>query len=1206
MPFAPTIAATLLLSSALGAVAVPERPEGPRGAVPTITPETAVAIALNTLAPIDDGIRLTHPRHIADFTPSGVRFVPQHGGPVWQWSLADAASIPICEVEPVADANGRIVRFDRGPIVEEYHLRAAGIEQRFVIAEPIGAPGEDLVISGSIDCAGTLESGAEGWLWRTAEGVVSLGHVYVFDARNMTIDATMEVTQSGTRIVVEGDDLARAAYPVTVDPEIGTNDFRLSTMGPDGDIDYDALRPAVAYNSVNNEFLVVWSGDDNAAGVTDGEFEIFGQRISAATGLAVGANDFRISDMGPDGDGQFDAVSPDVAYSATSNEYLVVWEGDDNAPGLIDGANEVFGQRIAGATGAAIGTNDFRISDMGIDSDTLLDAERPAVAWNSVDNLFLVVWAGDDDTAPLVNGESEIFGQLIAAGTGAATGTNDFRISDMGPNGNGNFDALNPDVAYNATNNEFFTIWQGDDNTAPLVDGETEIFGQRIAGATGAEVGTNDARLSDMGTNGDSTFDAEDPAVAWSSTSNQYLVVWSGDDNSGLLVNGESEIFGQLVSGATGAATGANDFRVSSMGVDGDVLFDALAPRVAHDTTTDEFVVTWEGDDSVNGVVNGESEIFVQWVNASGALVESDDVRVSDMGQTNGTTIFNAFAAAVATGGANGSLVVWQGDDDLTGTMTDEEFEIYAQRLTVGHAEVGTNDFRVSDMGPDGDENFDAETPAVAYNSVANEYLVVWAGDDLGNGLVDDEFEIFGQRVNAATGLEVGVDDFRISDMGTNGDVLFSAIAPSVAYNPVANEYLVVWQGEENIGLLVEGEFEIFGQRLTGAGVEIGANDFRISDMGPDGDATFDAVSPDVAFNPITNEYLVVWEGDDDTAPLVNNDFEIFGQRLVGATGAAIGTNDFRVSDMGVDGDGLHDAETPAVACNTLSGEWLVVWAGDDSTLPLVDGESEIFVQRLTLTGAAVGTNDLRISDMGPNGDAAFDAFAPDIAFNSVDNQFLVVWEADDNLGGQVDGEVEIFAQRLSGASGAEIGANDVRISRAGPDANTLLDAVDPAVSFNAASGEYFVVWSADGDAGLLDGEFEIFGQRLDGATGAEVGDDDARLSDMGTVDGDAAFDAITPAIAFAGTTGEALIVWSGDDGTGLTGDDEFEIVAQRYLVEIPCPGDLDGDGAINATDLSVLLGAWGSCAGCAADISGDGSVDAADLSILLGAWGPC
>ena len=51
-------------------------------------------------------------------------------------------------------------------------------------------------------------------------------------------------------------------------------------------------------------------------------------------------------------------------------------------------------------------------------------------------------------------------------------------------------------------------------------------------------------------------------------------------------------------------------------------------------------------------------------------------------------------------------------------------------------------------------------------------------------------------------------------------------------------------------------------------------------------------------------------------------------------------------------------------------------------------------------------------------------------------------------------------------------------------------------------------------------------------------------------------------------------------------------------------PGDLDGNGTVNGADLTLLLNAWGPCAGCPADLNGDGSVGAPDLAILLNAWG--
>ncbi len=210
----------------------------------------------------------------------------------------------------------------------------------------------------------------------------------------------------------------------------------------------------------------------------DDEFEIFGQRIDAATGAEIGANDVRLSDLGPNGEVNFDAFDPAIAYNSLDNEYLVAWSGDDDTAPLVQNEFEIFGQRIDAATGAEIGANDFRLSDLGPDGSTNFEAFDPALAYNGLDNQYLVVWAGN----VAVDGEVEVFGQRIDAVTGAEIGVNDFRISDMGPNGNVNFAAFDPKVVYNSAPNEYLVVWRGDDDTAPLVDNESEIFGQQFIG----------------------------------------------------------------------------------------------------------------------------------------------------------------------------------------------------------------------------------------------------------------------------------------------------------------------------------------------------------------------------------------------------------------------------------------------------------------------------------------------------------------------------------------------------------------------------------------------------------------------------------------------------------------------------------------------------------------------------------------------------
>jgi len=48
-------------------------------------------------------------------------------------------------------------------------------------------------------------------------------------------------------------------------------------------------------------------------------------------------------------------------------------------------------------------------------------------------------------------------------------------------------------------------------------------------------------------------------------------------------------------------------------------------------------------------------------------------------------------------------------------------------------------------------------------------------------------------------------------------------------------------------------------------------------------------------------------------------------------------------------------------------------------------------------------------------------------------------------------------------------------------------------------------------------------------------------------------------------------------------------------------PGDLNGDGVVDGTDLALILGAWSTSA---YDLDGDGIVSGSDLAIILGDWG--
>ncbi len=57
--------------------------------------------------------------------------------------------------------------------------------------------------------------------------------------------------------------------------------------------------------------------------------------------------------------------------------------------------------------------------------------------------------------------------------------------------------------------------------------------------------------------------------------------------------------------------------------------------------------------------------------------------------------------------------------------------------------------------------------------------------------------------------------------------------------------------------------------------------------------------------------------------------------------------------------------------------------------------------------------------------------------------------------------------------------------------------------------------------------------------------------------------------------------------------------------IALPCPADLNGDGAVTGADLGMMLTDWATT-DSPADLNGDQFVDGADLGQLLAAWGAC
>lgn len=183
-----------------------------------------------------------------------------------------------------------------------------------------------------------------------------------------------------------------------------------------------------------------------------------------------------------------------------------------------------------------------------------------------------------------------------------------------------------------------------------------------------------------------------------------------------------------------------------------------------------------------------------------------------------------------------------------------------------------------------------------------------------------------------------------------------SNTGPIVTYNPIHDEYLVVWVTEQDAF-----SSDIWGRRLRGDGSLIQNGWFNI-----DNSAGIHLDNPAVVYNPDTDQYLVVY-----TAEISTGNHDIWG-RLVNRNGGLS-------SRLYID-DRVQDQSDPAVAYNSIENQYLVAYSHWQTS-------STVNVQLQSLDAAGNGLNSASIlssTDQYRGG--------PDLAYNSSKNQYLVVY----------------------------------------------------------------------------------------------------------------------------------------------------------------------------------------------------------------------
>jgi len=312
--------------------------------------------------------------------------------------------------------------------------------------------------------------------------------------------------------------------------------------------------------------------------------------------------------------------------------------------------------------------------------------------------------------------------------------------------------------------------------------------------------------------------------------------------------------------------------------------------------------------------------------------------------------------------------------------------------------------------------------PRVAFNRDDDTYLVVW--EDFRDGI---KYHIYGQRVDA-DGHLLGSN---IQIQAVRNDSRY----PDVAYNYYNNNWLVVWQ--EFYSEPSPGDWDIVSKAvasdgtvwsLKGVAPYIGSNQ----------------KCPRVAYNSTDRNFCVVWEDDIDYA---TNDWEVYS-RLVAGDGTPIGSP-YALSGYST------DQLSPAIAYLPSVSGYLVVW---EDYLDSANTQCDIVCKRvhkdglpLTSTGSwVVHTSEIQCR--------------PEVAVNTTDKNFLVVWE-DYRSGSHWD----IYGQRMSSDDSPVKVGSEISIC-------TLIENQQvPTVCYSPTYNRYLVAWSDErNDPGV---SADIYGQ---------------------------------------------------------------------------------------------------------------------------------
>jgi hypothetical protein len=343
------------------------------------------------------------------------------------------------------------------------------------------------------------------------------------------------------------------------------------------------------------------------------------------------------------------------------------------------------------------------------------------------------------------------------------------------------------------------------------------VFAQSRTISPDVLVGSDEARsfrLSAQLPDLDDVF-GMDPKLAYSPVLDEHLAVWTER------VAGQRFVVGQRIKASREPV--GEPLLLSGPGLS------VSGPAVAYDRKLSRYLVAWLSDAGDAG--HQIQTLLVDALSGSpiGRPESLDEVRF-------------ARAPAVAYGDG-GYAIVWQ-QTDLQGAS-----EIFSLSLDAATARQTGSPTQLSSTGSDhSDSRFDAVTPAIAFDSRENRFLVAWGANGSDFSSRPERFEVSARSLDLA-----GNPASDVFSVGAASGTGVDARWPALAWAGKAGEFLAVWTSQSSGP--GGGSFSVEGIRIAVGQESVEDELIRVSPVGG-----HRALHPSIGFVSDTGKYLVSWE----------------------------------------------------------------------------------------------------------------------------------------------------------------------------------------------------------------------------------------------------------------------------------------------------------------------------------------------------------